>query len=185
MADDKDKAGQTVRKSVGSVFDVSRPGKALASPTSRPVILGHKPEAQAAQTAVSGVGEASPLLNRRKIEITPAGDVQVVASAPSANNESAVPAQPQTTDADGTPVPEKDQDALAAVALDAATGPPALPEIKHEEAPRPLTDKPQEPPEEKPSQEKEGQAAVFTKPKLTIKPLSAEESKEAAKLAES
>jgi hypothetical protein len=68
MKPDKDKLS---KKPGGKVFDVRRPGKAPASPTSRPVIMGHKPEAQEAQTAVSGIGEARPLLTKRKIEIVP------------------------------------------------------------------------------------------------------------------
>lgn len=43
-------------RSRGKVFDVMRPGKAPASPTSRPVIMGHKTSAQATQVRVSGVG---------------------------------------------------------------------------------------------------------------------------------
>src|SRR2546421_10049847 len=61
----------------GKVFDVMRPGKAPASPSSRPVVIGHKPEAQEAQASVSGVGEPErrPLLDgRRKIEINPTDD---------------------------------------------------------------------------------------------------------------
>ena len=44
----------------GKVFDVMRPGKAPASPTSRPVVIGHKPQAQHAQVTVSGIGAAPP-----------------------------------------------------------------------------------------------------------------------------
>ncbi len=39
-----------------------RPGKAAASPTSRPVVVGHKTSAQNAQTAVSGIGAAVPVV---------------------------------------------------------------------------------------------------------------------------
>ncbi len=78
----EDKKGPEARKSVeksakaaanspAKVFDVRRPGKAPASPTSRPVIVGHKQEAQEAQTAVSGIGEARPLLTRRTIQVVP------------------------------------------------------------------------------------------------------------------
>ncbi|HEY5806136.1 MAG TPA: hypothetical protein VIS56_01990 [Candidatus Saccharimonadales bacterium] len=101
-----------------------RPGKAPALPTSRPVIMGHKPEAQQAQTAVSGVGEASPLLSRRKIEIMPvsgkaAVETKTPAAAASAQEKPAVrPAPAQTT--------AQEKDALAVVALDAVTGPPPL-----------------------------------------------------------
>ena len=74
---DKDAPKTPAKKTNGNkVFDVSRPGKTPASPTSKPVISGHKPEAAAAQAAVSGVGESRPLLTRRKIEITPLGEVK-------------------------------------------------------------------------------------------------------------
>lgn len=54
------------------VFDVMRPGKAPASPTSRPVIVGHKAEAQKTQAAVSGIGEAaSAATPHSKISIQP------------------------------------------------------------------------------------------------------------------
>src|SRR5262245_18333537 len=79
MKPDKDKdpkAPAAAKKPNGKVFDVSRPGKTLAAPTSKPVISGYKPEAQAPQIAVSGVGEAQPLLTRKKIEITPLGEVK-------------------------------------------------------------------------------------------------------------
>lgn len=58
-------------KRSGNVFDVRRPGKAPAAATSRPVIVGHKPAAQKAQIAVSGVGEAPLILANRKITIVP------------------------------------------------------------------------------------------------------------------
>jgi hypothetical protein len=61
-------------KSAGKVFDVQRPGKAPASPTSKPVIIGHRAKAQSDQTVVSGIGEERPYLNaKRKIEIRPGG----------------------------------------------------------------------------------------------------------------
>jgi hypothetical protein len=42
------------------VFDVMRPGRAPASPSSRPVVMGHKAQAEASQVSVSGIGEATP-----------------------------------------------------------------------------------------------------------------------------
>src|SRR5262249_28405413 len=127
MADDKDKPALK-KQPAGAVFDVRRPGKALASPTSRPVIMGHKPEAQAAQTAVSGVGETSPILARRKIQISPAGDIQAVEVGQPAKTEPAAPTEPKERE-----VPEKDKEALAVAAIDAVAGPPELPEEKPEE----------------------------------------------------
>lgn len=105
----------------GRVFDVSRPGKAPASPTSKPVILGHKPEAQQAQTSVSGIGEASPLLTKRKISIMPGdgGQPKPEAAASALTAPEDVPA--------GAPLP-KEEEALAATALDSTVaGPPAMP----------------------------------------------------------
>jgi hypothetical protein len=67
----------------GKVFDVVRPGKALAPPTSRPVIVGHKPAAKRAQMAVSGVGEKPPAPKpKQKIEIRPVAEPQPEAAQP-------------------------------------------------------------------------------------------------------
>jgi hypothetical protein len=53
------------------VFDVMRPGRAPANSTSKPVIVGHKPQVQDPSVTVNGVGEARPLLDsRKKISIT-------------------------------------------------------------------------------------------------------------------
>ena len=142
--DKKEKpAAKKAASANGKVFDVSRPGKTPASPTSKPVILGHKPEAQASQAAVSGVGETRPLLVRRKIEITPTGDVQVE-KAEAKTPETAVPPQvemsktnevvplpaPEPKPAPETPAQptEAEKEALAAAALDAVTGAPDVPE---------------------------------------------------------
>lgn len=153
MNDDKIKERlKAAKKPAGSVFDVRRPGKAIASPTSRPVITGHKPEAQAAQTVVSGVGETSPMLTRRKIQIMPGGDI--------AATKEEVPPAPQVTDAEGTPVPEEEQEALGSATLDAVVGPPELPTeeekpvlaAKSERKIEPLTkDEPKEEASEEPS----------------------------------
>lgn len=147
------------RKTVpGKVFDVSRPGKAAASPTSRPVIMGHKPEAQAAQTSVSGIGEASPLLTKRKIQVLPAGgapeeQAPAAAELPQEDLPAGAPAANPT---------ETEEAALGTAAVDAASGPPALPPEKAGE--------PQAEPEAAPSE----------KPKLVITPPSQTEAREAA-----
>ena len=143
----------------GRVFDVSRPGKAPASPTSRPVIMGHKPEAQAAQTAVSGIGEASPLLAKRKIQVLPAGDpAEEPMVAPPADTSSV----PEDVPA-GAPLPtptDTEEGALGATAVEATSGPPALPP---EKAAEPIA-KPEQLPAEK--------------PKLVIAPASESETQE-------
>jgi len=46
-------------RSTGKVFDVMRPGRTPASPTSRPVVMSLRSDAQQAQTAVSGIGQRS------------------------------------------------------------------------------------------------------------------------------
>jgi hypothetical protein len=114
------------KKEPGRIFDVSRPGKAAASPTSRPVIMGHKPEAQQAQTSVSGIGEASPLLNR-KIAIVPGGDRQ------KENENQPVPELPPEDVPAGAPS-QTEKDALGTAALDSVTGPPPVSPEKEAEA---------------------------------------------------
>ncbi|HTH72711.1 MAG TPA: hypothetical protein VL737_05110 [Candidatus Pristimantibacillus sp.] len=151
MKPDKPSKSAPAKKTSGKVFDVRRPGKAPASPTSKPVIMGHKPEAQAAQTAVSGIGETSPadtsastMLTRRKIKILPTGDlateeakVPVEASAPEAPKEEAPKTEEPGSDAKqpkqivvDEAEKEREKEALAAAALAAAavSGPPGLPE---------------------------------------------------------
>lgn len=119
----------------GRVFDVSRPGKTLAAPTSKPVITGHKPEAQAAQTTVSGIGESQPLLTKRKIQIMPTGDVEVEkvetkTSASPAPKAGTIPVKTgvpvETAGAPAQPT-EAEKEALASAALDAVSGAPDIP----------------------------------------------------------
>lgn len=110
----------------GKIFDVSRPGKAPASPTSKPVIVGHRPEAQQAQTAVSGIGESKPLVTRRKIQIMPSGDLKVADTEKPAG---AAPESPKKEEAKPeTPAPQEEQEAIGAAAIDAAGGAPEVPE---------------------------------------------------------
>ena len=123
MKNDKDKP--TPKKSEGKVFDVRRPGKAPASPTSRPVIMGHKPEAQSAQTSVSGVGEASPMLTKRKIQIMPGG--AGINTEERSSGEAPIDQAETTQQASPPPrATEQEEKALAATALDAVAGPPEL-----------------------------------------------------------
>ncbi len=122
MKPDKEKQPKTAtpKKPNGKVFDVSRPGKTAASPTSKPVILGHKPEAQQAQASVSGIGDARPLLNRRKIEISPLGDLKPTDATPAADASA-----PKADEAHVQPTQEE-TDAIATAVLDAVTGPPPV-----------------------------------------------------------
>lgn len=66
-----------------------RPGRAPAAPTSRPVVIGHKPGAQQAQLQVSGIGAPGNLMDsRKKIEVKPSAT-----SAP--DNTHKEPAKPE------------------------------------------------------------------------------------------
>jgi hypothetical protein len=66
------------------VFDVMRPGKAPASPTSRPVISSHKPQAQNTQVTVSGIGAPEPRdnLGLHKMALRPMHDIDISESTP-------------------------------------------------------------------------------------------------------
>lgn len=97
----------------GRVFDVRRPGKAPADPSSRPVVIGHKPSAQKAQIAVSGVGEKeskkeSLLDAKKKIQIRPGDEDVKVEKAGAPRDISASQKSAET-------------EALAAIAMDGTT----------------------------------------------------------------
>jgi hypothetical protein len=132
-----DKKAPPPKKTDGKIFDVSRPGKVPASPTSRPVIVGHKAYAQEAQTSVSGVGEARPLLTKSRVQIFPTSDKQAekeptkeLTPKPAAEDKEPE-ADAQTTDTKVTP---EEQEALAATALEAAhVGPPGYMDEKARE----------------------------------------------------
>jgi hypothetical protein len=68
----------------GKVFDVMRPGRAPASPTSRPVISSHKPQAQNTQVTVSGIGAPEPRdsLGSHKMALKPMHDIDSSESTP-------------------------------------------------------------------------------------------------------
>lgn len=117
----------------GKVFDVMRPGKAPASPTSRPYIAGHKSSAQATQVRVSGIGASSGdgLLDaHKKVEIKPAQDGDMSPSGPAAetSGQPADAAAPFTafTVSKGPTVPQTPADTPApAIAAEAPSEPPA------------------------------------------------------------
>ena len=98
----------------GRVFDVMRPGKAPASPTSRPVIAGHRPAAQAAQVRVSGIGasgtEPSLLDSHKKVDVKPS----VSADAASPHDMPPVPPAPHAASTVPTPKAEPATPAPAA-----------------------------------------------------------------------
>lgn len=89
-----------------------RPGKAPASPSSKPVIVGHKPQVKDTSVTVNGVGERPPMAAHKKIEVTTGMHMPPIE----------VPNEP-----DPAPVithdnlPEKEVEALATVALDNIT----------------------------------------------------------------
>ncbi len=94
--------------SKGTVFDIRRPGRAPASPTSRPVISGHKPLVQDTFSGTGGIGEARPLLNpKQSVTIQPAASEEKIeqSSPPIAHEASNTPpAQADiTADVSGTP----------------------------------------------------------------------------------
>jgi hypothetical protein len=84
-----DPARRPQRSVQRKVFDVMRPGRAPASSTSKPVIVGHKPQIKDPSVTVNGVGESRQLMDsRQKIAIKPIAPVQSSTAAP-------VPATPQ------------------------------------------------------------------------------------------
>ncbi len=113
------------------VFDVMRPGKAPASPTSRPVIASHKPQVQ---ETVGGVGDSRQTPSpKQKISITPevhdevaqssmAQEVKVVTTVPPLPKTAIEPKQPEPTVA-----PEPPVEALPK--LEAPTVEPPTPEV--------------------------------------------------------
>jgi len=142
---DKSTPSKKPEKSAGRVFDVRRPGKAPASPTSRPVIVGHKPLVQDSVASVSGLGapsEKRQLLSKPKqrIQINPDAvnhtsedNDQPSGSSPDGPRPGEVvdqeqPAQPSQAEAGQArpPIGEAGQapeteEALAKTAMDATT----------------------------------------------------------------
>lgn len=52
------------------IFDVARPGRSPASSTSRPLIVGHKPQVRDPAVTVNGVGYRRPLMDpRQKVNV--------------------------------------------------------------------------------------------------------------------
>lgn len=104
------KAKPAAKTTPGKVFDVRRPGKAPASATSRPVIVGHKPEVQDSVVGVSGVGDSprQPLLNpkRRAIGVRPI-DVDTAGAEPPKASE-----EPTVVTSSVPPLPEVESDSV-------------------------------------------------------------------------
>ncbi len=134
-----------------------RPGKAAASPTSRPVIVKHNPELKNTQVAVSGIGERDTLLDpKKKVGVVPAGAPTVAQAAeapvadPAATATAPIPApvvpaeepkkssESEQEDSPVQPLPEASID-MAATAIDnelaEAPSAPATPAVS---APQPI-----------------------------------------------
>lgn len=132
------------------IFDVVRPGKTPAQPTSRPVIVGHKPEVHdtmiGGDTAKVGVKEKAPLLNATlKVTIQPskASEVPEV-------SEHESPARLAPPPADSAPEPPSLKEASQPSHTHDATPAPAgkfavgvavdLPDEPQASTPTPLSD---------------------------------------------
>jgi hypothetical protein len=113
----------------GKVFDVMAPGKAPAHPTSRPVVIGHRQQAQETQVSVSGIGGPGPRDNlldvHQKVELQPAGHVD-------ATDETSKDLVPHQAEHPTSPASEPDsqpaasqEDALAVVAMEPESPAPA------------------------------------------------------------
>jgi hypothetical protein len=115
------KPGKTI--SPGTVFDVKRPGRTPVQPTSRPVIVGHKPMVRDPFTTGKTASDGPLLQPKQKVTI-PAVD----------------PPSPKPEAAEGSKAPATAASPeLAAVAAELAAAPrpapaPAAPEMKSESA---------------------------------------------------
>lgn len=180
MADNQNKPkGKSAKMPTGVVFDVRRPGKTPAPPTSRPVIVGHKPAAQAAQASVSGISEASPLSTRRKIQITPSGDLNVVESNQEGDEKAQAEQAPDQNTEAHHEVPEKDKEALAVAALDAVTGAPDFSESEKTSDSEKSEESDAEKEGQEQNQEQEDRPMFLTRSKV-IMPLSEQQNADAA-----
>ena len=128
------------------VFDIMRPGKTPASPTSRPVIMGHKQSAQKSQASVSGIGEAVPVAAAEKPTIETKKLIQSeeldhaaqVAAAASASLAAGL-TDPEDTPAGAPPVAI---DETPAVAVAPAVDPPSSEPEAKSDTPQPVTQEP-------------------------------------------
>jgi len=132
----------TAKKPAGKVFDISRPGKSMATPTSRPIITNNQVDAQNSQTSVSGVGDNRPLLSRRKLQILPLTDGEKAEAAQAPSETPAKEAPPSEKPAEEAPMPNADKvegqvKAQTNVAVEPAAEPAAEP-AEPEPAPEPL-----------------------------------------------
>lgn len=132
------------------VFDIMRPGKAPAAPTSRPVIVGHKPQVQdgpvGGNTSKVGATEKRPLLNAlAKVSIQPPhhkeGQEPSPSAIPVAADEASLPLVPETptpTAKEPSPQPAPEPQTVApepAPSLPPADSQPDVPSSAQEKEP--------------------------------------------------
>ena len=112
------------------VFDVMKPGKALANPSARPIIVGHKPKVQDSVSGVSGVGERALSHGKHKIELTHHEE-------PEEKKEAPVAPMAKTPESTKEPAPKPSAPAVVAVAASTmhAEDPAAPSAAKPESAP--------------------------------------------------
>ncbi len=134
------------------VFDVSRPGKTLAETTSKPVIVGHRPQVQ--DPMMMHPNEQRPLMDaKRKVAVVPSAPVvpqqpeqkpEQTTTDPEAKPSSTKP----TAEAEAGAVP----DVQVAAPLAEAVEPPQPTAVETPSAPTPVTAEPSTPaaPEPKP-----------------------------------
>lgn len=137
------------------IFDVMRPGKAPASPTSRPVIMGHKSIAQDSTLTDKSSPLDAPAHNRPLMD-----SAEKVAIEPPASDSPALPAEPEPAgetpphdfsappEAETHAEPEPEQQSAPAVEHEAEPFEQAVPP---EVSPNEPTDQPAPPGDSKPS----------------------------------
>ncbi|HSX29592.1 MAG TPA: hypothetical protein VLE73_03470 [Candidatus Saccharimonadales bacterium] len=160
------------------VFDVMRPGKAPASPTSRPVIANRETGAQKNQVTVSGIGEAAPVAAKPRTisDVAPtvsADQVHAaqVAAAASASLVAAPSTDPGDVPAGAPPVAVPVNDLPVAVTSSAAPSVEVTGKPKVTEAPKDPEPKPAPPPDLVPESSAADASRSMTHGK-TIMPLS-------------
>ena len=96
----KDKAKKTTNtKDTGKVFDVMRPGKTTVSATSRPVIVGHKPQVKDPMMAKHDDEEQALLDSTQKVTVQPSGDTEKPAEHDEHPSPTSAPPVPDSMDA--------------------------------------------------------------------------------------
>lgn len=96
----KDKAKKTTNtKDTGKVFDVTRPGKTTVSATSRPVIVGHKPQVKDPMMAKHDDEEQALLDSAQKVTVQPSSGAEKFAEHGEHSSPTSAPPVPDGLDA--------------------------------------------------------------------------------------